>query len=154
MLGERWVDFFSYQVSDLGRLRRPSGEITWGWERNGYKAINVNQKKYYVHRLVAELFCEGWFCGAVVDHIDKDITNNNYLNLRWVSLSDNARNSKVRRERNKISEEAVRVILVLKDVYDLTNSDISDVIGTDRRNVSRILNGRSRSSLTGIKKEV
>jgi|TARA_R110000796_G_C14250498_1_gene398538 hypothetical protein len=152
MTEERWKNFGSYQVSNLGRLKRPSGEITCGWERNGYKAININQKKHYVHRLVAELFCEGWFEGALVDHIDRDKENNSYLNLRWVSLSDNANNSKGRVYYKGISEDEVLEMVRLKEVCNFTNTKIASILGTDRRNVSRILNGRSRSDLTGIEK--
>tara|TARA_R110000823_G_scaffold230033_1_gene356946 strand:+ start:3010 stop:3474 length:465 start_codon:yes stop_codon:yes gene_type:complete len=152
MGGERWEDFYTYQVSNLGRLKRPSGEVTHGWERNGYMAITIHQKKYYVHRLVARLFCGGWFEGALVDHINGDKTDNSYLNLRWVSLSDNAKNSKVRGHSKGINEDEVLEMVRLKEVCGFTKTKIAFILGTDRRNVSRILNGRSRSDLTGIKK--
>lgn len=152
MTFEKWKDFGSYQVSNLGRLKRPSGEITYGWERNGYNAININQRKHYVHRVVAGLFCEGWFEGALVDHIDGNKKNNSYLNLRWVSLSGNAKNSKVRGYSKGISEDEVLEMVRLKEVCKFTNTKIAFLLETDRRNVSRILNGRSRSGLTKIER--
>ena len=53
--------------------------------------LSKNNKKKYVeiHRLVAEYFCDGYFEGAVVNHIDGDIHNNDYTNLEWVTQKDN-----------------------------------------------------------------
>ena len=151
MMLESWKDFGSYKVSNLGRVSLPSGRITEGWNRNGYKAVYVGGNKEYVHRLVAKSFCEGWFEGAVVDHIDRNILNNWYLNLQWVSLSNNAKNSKVRRATNRISDKDIASMLELSQNFGLNNTEIASVLQTDRRNVSRILNGRSRVGLTGLK---
>lgn len=47
-------------------------------------------KKYLVHRLVAECFVEGYFEGAVVDHINGVRDDNRSTNLRWVTTQINA----------------------------------------------------------------
>lgn len=42
-----------------------------------------------VHRIVAKYFVDGWFDGAVVNHIDGNKHNNNYENLEWITQKDN-----------------------------------------------------------------
>ena len=63
------------------------------WEHNGYLYIQLvdgeNKKRYLVHRLVAEYFVDGYFDGAVVNHIDRNTKNNNYKNLEWVTQLQN-----------------------------------------------------------------
>ena len=60
-----------------------------------YKGIGIQGKKYYVHRTVGKLFCEGClFEGALIDHIDHDPENNHYSNLRWVTRSQNVLHKK------------------------------------------------------------
>ena len=65
--------------------------------RNGYLYVDLvdrdKKKRYLVHRLVAFYFCEGWFEGAVVNHIDANPTNNHYTNLEWVTEKENIRKS-------------------------------------------------------------
>jgi len=46
-----------------------------------------------IHRLVAECFVEGYFDGAVVNHIDGDNRNNSANNLEWTTTKDNIRKS-------------------------------------------------------------
>ena len=46
-----------------------------------------------IHTLVATYFCKGYFDGAVVNHIDGDIHNNDYRNLEWVTQKENIHKS-------------------------------------------------------------
>lgn len=47
------------------------------------------KKTMSLHRLVAEYFVEGYFEGAVVNHIDGNNRNNYYKNLEWTTTRDN-----------------------------------------------------------------
>lgn len=53
--------------------------------------FNVNglQKTEMIHRLVAKYFVDGYFDGAVVNHIDGNNRNNRADNLEWVTVKDN-----------------------------------------------------------------
>lgn len=46
-----------------------------------------------IHRLVADAFVDGYFDGAVVNHIDGNNRNNHYTNLEWVSQLENVHKS-------------------------------------------------------------
>lgn len=46
-----------------------------------------------IHRLVAEAFVDGYFDGAVVNHIDGNNRNNSASNLEWTTVKDNVRKS-------------------------------------------------------------
>ena len=148
-----WGTFEGYSVSNEGVVLNRKGEPVNGYKRNGYKSVTIDDKKHYVHRIVAMIFCDDYFDGAVVDHIDKNPDNNHYKNLRWVTPSENVNNSDKRNKACKISDETVLIIINLKNIVGLNNTQIAEVTGIDRRNISRILNGRSRKNLTGLKEK-
>lgn len=66
---------------------------------NSKKYLNVilcNSDGQYtrsVHRLVAEHFVDGYFDGAVVNHIDGNNRNNVATNLEWTTAQDNVHKS-------------------------------------------------------------
>ena len=60
---------------------------------NGYYRIgccsNGISKVEAIHRMVAEIYCSGYFEGAHVDHIDNNRANNHYTNLQWCTKEYN-----------------------------------------------------------------
>lgn len=101
--------FDDYYITEFGEVfsTRPIGAS------KEHKLHKINPKrpdrrdKYYnvilcrddgqhtkaVHRLVAEHFVDGYFDGAVPNHIDGDAWNNDSSNLEWVSVRDNIHKS-------------------------------------------------------------
>lgn len=84
-----------YAVSNLGNIKNMhTNHIlskhlnTTGYERVQLM-INGKQKKFFVHRLVAEYFVDGMADGLVVNHIDGNKLNNNASNLEWCTRSEN-----------------------------------------------------------------
>ena len=81
----------NYSVSSYGRVLRNGSR---GYMRE-LKPINHNgrlivslsyngcNKKFYIHRLVAEAFIEKEDNQYTVTHIDGDLSNNHYQNLKW-----------------------------------------------------------------------
>lgn len=67
----------------------------------GYYRVGINYKDISVHRLVAETFIENISNKRFVDHIDRDKSNNDVTNLRWVTAQENLNN---RSCTNKIGE--------------------------------------------------
>ena len=61
---------------------------------HGYLMVSVNKKLYLVHRLVVETFIGFIPKGMEVDHLDRDVANNDLSNLRVCSHKENMRNTK------------------------------------------------------------
>ena len=96
----RAVDGFqNYEVSTDGRVRnsRTVRIIKARAKPDGRFDIKLSKDKrsltLYVHRLVATAFCNNENNYNVVDHIERNPSNNKYQNLRWVTMSENSRNA-------------------------------------------------------------
>ena len=61
--------------------------------KDGYSAIRINKKRYYVHRLI--FLIHNGYLPDILDHIDNNPLNNKIENLREVTLIQNAQNSKL-----------------------------------------------------------
>jgi len=102
---EIWKDIEDYegyyQVSNLGRvksiIKRKEKILKACEDPNGYYIVTLYKdsikKSFSVHRLVIVAFIKNEFDLPQVDHIDRNKLNNNLDNLRWVSYSENNRNT-------------------------------------------------------------
>jgi hypothetical protein len=93
--GEIWLAFKGgLSCSDHGRIRFPSGRITYGTEHSGYRRIQFNKVHYLVHVIVCTSF-NGLAPGSdmVVNHINEQKDDNRPVNLEWLSPADNFRHS-------------------------------------------------------------
>jgi hypothetical protein len=86
-------------------LSRPDKELAWnnklagkiaGWDKDGYRQIAINNKKFYSHRL-AWLYMTGKM-PREIDHIDMDKSNNKFANLREVTSVQNQLNRRKHRD--------------------------------------------------------
>lgn len=79
-----------YSVSVDGQVKR-YGELMKGATcGGGYRYVSQHGKLKKLHRLVASRFLpQPTSDECVVDHIDRDKSNNHASNLRWCSRSDN-----------------------------------------------------------------
>jgi hypothetical protein len=101
-----WKDIpeFEYEINEIGDIRSKKFKrmLTPSIDKDGYKQIGIRKvgvrKKYWfrIHRLVAVLFCKELKSDTKneIDHIDRDVTNNHYTNLRWVDKLENNANRK------------------------------------------------------------
>ena len=102
---EIWKDIEGYErlykISNLGRVKslklKKKKIMNASCDRYGYKYVNLRNKnkgkKFKVHRLVALAFVDGYFEGAVVNHIDENKQNNLWTNLEWVTNQYNIKYS-------------------------------------------------------------
>lgn len=154
---EQWkaIEGFQYEVSTCGNVRRMNsnkrikGSVTNG----GYVIITLTneegQKRFQLHRLVAEAFIPNPEKKPQVDHIDCDRLNNNVTNLRWVTAKENANNpitlERVRKARLKRVVEDQNIVYVynnnlqLVTAYTSTNAVKKD--GLSQGNVVRCCMG-------------
>lgn len=99
-----------YQASSFGRMRSLDRYVNTKINNNekvlkkgkiliphknihGYYRINLKQKKYSVHRLVAETFLENPNNYPCVNHKDGNKLNNNVDNLEWCTRSANTKHA-------------------------------------------------------------
>lgn len=130
--GEEWRDIFGYegkyQVSNLGRVKRlnhytktKSGKIqrnlpkllTPDIGKYGYYRVQLNKKKYLVHRLVATAFISNPHNYPCVDHIDTNPANNTANNLHWCTYEENMANP-ITRDKIDGKEQKGKSVQVLK----------------------------------------
>lgn len=82
-----------YDISNYGRvMSRRSGKMLKPRKLpNGYLRVHLPNKcrEAYIHRLVAETFCERSEGCDVVNHIDNDPSNNHASNLEWTTQRGN-----------------------------------------------------------------
>lgn len=93
-----------YEVSNTGKVRSLMGrytskqifELKQHVNKKGYCFLDLAKpelKKYCVHRLVAEAFCEKPDGCNIVNHIDNNPSNNHYTNLEWTTYSGNSQHA-------------------------------------------------------------
>ena len=84
---------FSWKVY---RGNRKPGDIAGSKNGGGYLHIQIDKKKYLLHRLVF-LWFYGYWPENRIDHVDRNTLNNARRNLREASQMCNMRNQKVRK---------------------------------------------------------
>ena len=87
------------------------GSIAGCQGSDGYWVISVSCHNYLAHRL-AWLWVVGDFPAMAIDHIDRDRSNNRWVNLREATRSQNSLNRRPRRTRAE--RERDRKILLAK----------------------------------------
>lgn len=87
---------FLYEVSEDGRIVRnvkSKHQLYMDKDCGGYYRVNVRLNKKTIHRFVHLLVAECWHGakpdGLECDHIDNNIHNNHYSNLRYVTRAEN-----------------------------------------------------------------
>jgi len=104
----------NYQISDKGFvLNKNKMRILKGCvDSHGYPFVGLSLDKVRqwcrIHRLVAEAFLDNPNKCKLVDHVDRNKTNNVVENLRWCSNSENAMNQ-IKSSKNTSGYKGVRL---------------------------------------------
>lgn len=97
-------EFDHHSIDEYGNvLNEKTGNILKPYVGSGgylyVKPCENNITKHLsIHRAVAKYFCKGYKPELVVDHIDGNVENNYYKNLRWCEQADNLKYGYERRK--------------------------------------------------------
>jgi len=75
-------------------------------KKNGYLQIELQGKKFYIHRLIAIHYIPNPDNLPIIDHLDRNRLNNDILNLRWCNYYTNNQNIKTNKS-NKLNERNI-----------------------------------------------
>ena len=82
-----------YMVTKDGKVYNFERELK-GWNQNGYRMVTLDNKKIYIHRLVAEKYIPNIFNKSCVNHINGIKTDNRVENLEWATIAENNKHAK------------------------------------------------------------
>lgn len=158
-----------YEVSELGVVRRKDTKrVLKGCITSGYRSVkltfdNSKQRRFYVHRLVAEHYIINPDPDKkiFVNHIDGNKLNNNVSNLEFVTPRENnlhyyQKIQKTKKER----KQGIKTIPIIQ--YDLNNNEIARYksmseahkkTGISVVQISRCVHGETKQSNGFIWKE-
>jgi hypothetical protein len=99
---EKWFDIpyhligcKGYKICYSGVIKRPNGEIVKGVPLAGYLVICIQSSitnknhTHRIHRLMAQTFLPNWLNKNIVNHKNRNKTDNRLFNLEWVTHSEN-----------------------------------------------------------------
>lgn len=155
-MSEEWraiPDFPKHEASACGQIRRRGARSPHRqFERpNGYIAVSISGRKYFVHRLVCAAFHGAPSDGLQASHENGDRSDNRASNLCWRTPSENNR---LKRQHGthiegsachtaKVTEAAVIAIRAAHRLGIGTHKTIADVFGIKRATVGDIINRRT-----------
>ena len=151
-----------YEVSTSGVVRSTrSGEELKGWVQNGYLMVHLSNmkegidKSVLVHRLVAIAHLPNAEDLPCVNHKDENRLNNNLENLEWCDQTYNnaygTRNERIRKTCKEMgltgTYPSCRPVKCLETNIVYPSVTIASMAtGTNRRSISEVLHGRSKTA--------
>lgn len=153
-------DFF--EVSSAGQVRslKTGRIIAIRQLPAGYQVCTLHDNvKHYtrlIHRLVAEVFCDGYKKELVVNHKDGVKTNNHFSNLEWTTTQGNIQHARAtglmvnHGEVSNFAKLTVEKVKLIKQELAAGDSltTIAKRHGTTFQNISCIKRGKSWKRVT------
>jgi predicted XRE-type DNA-binding protein len=164
---EIWRDIVGneglYKVSNFGNVKsyhknkvRILKPISVG-NYLGIQLVNGREnRKFYIHRLVAQAFVENTYNKKEVNHIDGNKFNNVVTNLEWATRTENefhARKIGLKNQMGennpmcKFSDETVKEIRNLYKTGKYKQSELADIFHISRMQINRIVRNLLRKEV-------
>lgn len=129
----------NYEVSNTGKVRNINtghifvqyyaGEGNKAYHKVRLKTDDGILKSFHVGRLVAIAFVPNPLNKPEVDHIDGDIHNNHYTNLRWVTRTENMNNPITKERQCKANKEFTNTTQFKEECSKRTAGDKNPMYG-------------------------
>ena len=154
---ETWVDIHGYegcyQVSDFGRVKNLKRVMSpWSGTTSAYLCVRLYrsgiQKKFSIHRLVAEHFLKEWDVNLEVNHKDGNRFNNAAVNLEMCTHRYNMQHAILEGLKNDCGEKSSRAKLAnaqaeeIRKIYGqggISQATLGRLYGVSRQTVSMII---------------
>ncbi|MGL4998098.1 MAG: HNH endonuclease signature motif containing protein [Cetobacterium sp.] len=117
----------------------------------GYRRVGLYskpyKKRYFIHRLVALYFVDGFAEDLQINHKDGDKTNNNCANLEWVTQSQNEQHKQKFLNPRVTNKEVIQAMPDGSEIefFQVSHCALFNNIG--RRVISAMLTGRKENKL-------
>ncbi len=137
-----------YEVSEAGEVRNEkTGYVRKPTLSNGYLRVRLNQRTFYVQRLVAQAWLPPPEEGQTdVNHKDRDRQNNCAENLEWVSPAENNRHARATGHVSKTRGKAIESIDVEGVIVRYCSiREASRALGVAFSGISKVMNLPGRS---------
>ena len=157
-------DVFGYKVLEDGTVlsKRSGLPLRWSDNGKGYKisAISVDGKRIPIshHQIVATAYHGDCPDGYEVGHLDDDRSNNHPNNLKYVTKSDNNKQSYLNGNRSavgfnnancKITEEKIiKICNALNSESKINISELARRLGVSRATINNIRSGKQWSHIS------
>ncbi len=156
-----------YEVSSLGRVKSLARTVGNRWQtqkpvpeqikafssnKQGYLSAHLyrgrRMKKFYVHRLVAEVFLANDLRLPQVNHLNGDVSDNRVENLQWCSSRENCQHAvDAKLYESAKGEQIASSKLKESDVLEIRRMvasgalqrDVAPIFGLSRTAVSKIV---------------
>lgn len=158
---EIWADIKElnnqYQISNLGRVRGKDRKIKYKNgkiiykkskilsphnDKDGYKIINIQNKHFRIHRLVAQYFLYNKENFPIVNHKDKNVANNKADNLEWCTYSyNNTYDGAKDKQKKKVLQYDLQGNFI-KEWESITSA--SNYVNTSAGNITECCKGRHK----------
>jgi len=156
-----------YKIMNNGDIIGIKGNILKTFIKNGYKAIKIREKHFYIHRLLAQKFIKNFKNKPQVNHKDGNKLNNNLSNLEWVTCSEQIKhayknnlipfinrrpfnkikvyfNNNLIKEFNNVHTAAKYRNVHINSIYRYCKGQRNDKLGFEWVAEERILKGKNR----------
>lgn len=148
----------NYEVSNTGLIRDKNKRPVKLHISHGYRvfyyldAVDKRTRIKSVHRAVAETFIPNPKRCKLVNHVDGDKLNDYVYNLEWATLSNNSEHAYIQRLNTSSTYSIEQIHAVCKglETSSLSQVDIANMTGVDRRTISDIYRGRRWAEISKL----